>query len=160
MPDTYRQAASLLVLRPSPDGRGDPDMLLVHKPRKKDAWQLPQGGCEEGESIEQAALRELQEEAGISRADILGASMEVYKYDFPPSFRRFRPDQICGQRIAFVFAVVEPDTAVKVDRNEIDGYQWVDLPGLRQYVAREEYLRLVERLYREALEHFRARSGR
>nr|WP_245542199.1 NUDIX domain-containing protein [Rubellimicrobium thermophilum] len=29
------------------------------------AWQLPQGGIDEGESAEQAALRELEEETGI-----------------------------------------------------------------------------------------------
>ncbi len=61
MPDVYRSAASLIVLRPRRGGSGDPQMLLLHKPRKRDAWQLPQGGCEEGETIEQAALRELME---------------------------------------------------------------------------------------------------
>lgn len=160
MTDTYRQAASLVVLRPSADGSSrEPELLLLHKPRKRDAWQLPQGGCEAGESVEQAALRELHEEAGIANAEILGASMEVYTYDFPPSFRRFRPDAICGQRIAFVFAVVPPETPVRVDENEIDAYRWVDAKGLRQYVTREEYLRLAERLYREAITHFQARKG-
>ena len=55
MPDTYRSAASILVLRNAKRGGVKHELLLVHKPRKKDAWQLPQGGMEEGETPEQGA---------------------------------------------------------------------------------------------------------
>ena len=55
MPDVYRSAASILVLKPVdvclPGGKCETvyQILLLHKPRKKDAWQLPQGGVEGGE---------------------------------------------------------------------------------------------------------------
>ncbi len=51
------------------DGR----ILLVRQYRyvQKDArWEIPTGGCVEGESLEEAAQRELQEEAGY-RAGVL-----------------------------------------------------------------------------------------
>tara|TARA_R110002124_G_scaffold43984_3_gene134826 strand:+ start:1186 stop:1617 length:432 start_codon:yes stop_codon:yes gene_type:complete len=35
--------------------------------RDQDAWQMPQGGVEKGEAPRQAALRELEEETGVSR---------------------------------------------------------------------------------------------
>lgn len=34
--------------------------------RFKDAWQMPQGGIDKGESVQEAALRELAEETGIT----------------------------------------------------------------------------------------------
>ena len=141
--EIYRPCASIAVVRPHGDGY---QILLVHKPRKKDAWQLPQGGCEEGETIEQAAARELQEEAGIT-ADILGKSDEVYQYDFPASYRRFRPDNVKGQRIEYVFAITDAETEVQVDNDEIDRFVWVTHDEIGEYIKRKEYLDLIQRVY-------------
>ncbi len=151
--DHYRQAASLLLLKPvlegdSPDGY---QLLLLHKPRKNDAWQLPQGGVEEGESLEQAALRELMEEAGISDCKIVGKSEHCYQYDFPESFRRFKRDDVCGQCIHYFYALAPNTVAVQVDNKEIDGHIWVDLQQVEHYVKRPAYKELVENLYAEAL---------
>jgi putative (di)nucleoside polyphosphate hydrolase len=126
-------------------------VLLLHKPRKKDAWQLPQGGTEEGESIRDAALRELQEEAGISGVKYLGQSEHIYQYDFPASFRRFRPDHVCGQKIHFVFALADAGAAVTVDAKEIDRYVWVYPNQVSQYVKRKEYLKLANELIKEGI---------
>jgi 8-oxo-dGTP pyrophosphatase MutT (NUDIX family) len=155
MQDTYRQCASVVLLRSSvgcsPDGCGNLyQVLLVHKPRQKDAWQLPQGGVEEGETVEEAALRELQEEAGVT-AKIIGESRQTYRYDFPASYRRFRPDHICGQLIRFVFAVPDGAQAVQVDGKEIDSFVWVDPEQLRQYLRRSKYLHLVQSLVQQAI---------
>ncbi len=89
---------------------------------------------------------------------MLGASREVYKYDFPPSFRKFRPDNVCGQKIAFVFAVADPEVRVTVDAKEVDKHVWVDAATVPRYVKREEYLKLIERLYTEAVTHWKARG--
>ncbi len=152
MNDIYRQAASLLVLRPRPGVDSTYDLLLLHKPRKRDAWQLPQGGVEAGETVEQAALRELQEEAGINTATVLGVSEKVYQYDFPSSFRRFRPDNVKGQQIGFVLAKVPANTVVRVDDNEIDGHVWIGIDELGNYIRRTEYTDLIRGLYEEALQ--------
>lgn len=155
MGEIYRVAASALVLRPvsvcAPEGCGEVhQVLLLHKPRKNDAWQLPQGGVETGETILQAALRELQEEAGITQAEVLGESSRRYQYDFPPTFRRFRPDNVRGQEIHFIIARVAADTTVNVDQREIDSFAWVDPEQLHLYIRREEYLELVRRVIQEA----------
>ena len=155
MSDVYRLAASILVLRPtevsSRDGSSTVyQLLLLHKPRKKDAWQLPQGGVEAGENIEQAALRELKEEAGC-KCGVLGKSLKVYQYDFPQSFRRFRPDNVKGQRIEYVFAIVEPDCPINVDNKEIDAFQWINPSQIPLFIKRQEYLDLIQELYGEAV---------
>ncbi len=151
MQDAYRQAASLVLLRPGESTDAPYEVLLLHKPRKKDAWQLPQGGFEDSETAEECAVRELQEEAGITDVRILGKSSTVYQYDFPQSYRRFRPDHICGQRIEFVFGFTGRDTAVIVDAKEVDRYLWVLPSVLGQYLKRKEYLELAKHLYEEAV---------
>lgn len=151
MSDTYRSAASILVLRDAKRGGSRHELLLVHKPRKKDSWQLPQGGMEEGETPEQCALRELQEEAGVDGGvRILGVSDVEYTYDFPESYRRFRPDNICGQRIKFVLGKADADLTMKVDGVEIDRGIWIAPRDLERFVHRGEYLALVRRLIDEA----------
>ena len=146
--EVYRSAASVLLLRPNGDSY---QILLLRKPRKRDAWQLPQGGREEGENIEQAALRELMEEAGINNAEVLGKSSAIYQYDFPVSYRRFRPDHVKGQKIEFICALTGADTVVTVDQKEINLFVWVTLDELRRYVKRGEYLHLVQRVYEDAM---------
>lgn len=47
------------------------------------AWQMPQGGIQKGEAAEAAAMRELKEEIGVTKAVIIGQSKQAYRYDFP-----------------------------------------------------------------------------
>jgi putative (di)nucleoside polyphosphate hydrolase len=148
MTEVYRRAASLLLLRQTARGY---EFLLLHKPRKGDAWQLPQGGIEQNEDVTQAALRELKEEAGIDDCKVLGVSSSAYQYDFPPAYRRFRPDNVKGQRIEFVLAVAKDDVTVTVDKNEIDKHVWVNLEEMEKYVKRKQYADLVKELFDEAM---------
>jgi 8-oxo-dGTP diphosphatase len=45
--------------------RRDDEILLVHRPRYDD-WTLPKGKLRRGESFEEAALREVEEETGFA----------------------------------------------------------------------------------------------
>lgn len=141
--------ASIVLLKPAEEGF---EVLLVHKPRKRDSWQLPQGGMEEGENVEQAALRELFEEAGVEGVTVIGQSQKVYQYDFPASFRRFKGDKLKGQHISFIFALAGENPQVKVDNKEINGHVWVRQKQLGFYIKRAVYLDLVRTLVSEAVE--------
>lgn len=156
MEEIYRSAASILVLRPSevcsPEGcETIYQILLLHKPRKRDAWQLPQGGSENQETAEQTAVRELKEEAGFDGVRVLSKSERIYQYDFPTSYRRFRPDHVRGQRIEYVTSIVTEDPIVKVDGKEVDKFVWVLPEQLHLYIKRKEYLDLTRGLYDEAV---------
>lgn len=47
-------------------------------------WQFPQGGADEGEDLEAAAIRELHEETGARSITHLGRTEGWLTYDFPP----------------------------------------------------------------------------
>jgi 8-oxo-dGTP pyrophosphatase MutT (NUDIX family) len=55
-------AAGGVVWRPGEGG--GVDVLLVHRP-KYDDWSLPKGKLDAGESFEDAAMREVEEETGL-----------------------------------------------------------------------------------------------
>jgi len=47
-------------------------------------WQMPQGGIDAHEDAEAAAFRELEEETGVTSAELIGAHPEWLTYEFPP----------------------------------------------------------------------------
>ena len=147
MSDVYRNCASIAVFRKKGDFF---QMLLVHKPRKKDAWQLPQGGVEKGETIREAAQREIQEEAGITPT-IVGDTKHVYQYDFPASYRRFRPDNVCGQKVEYFIGILDASEEVQVDDEEIDDFVWTSRTGISKYIKRKAYRKLVTQLYDDGI---------
>jgi 8-oxo-dGTP diphosphatase len=60
------RAAGGIVVRSGPDGN---ELLLVHRPRYDD-WSFPKGKVDAGESDEDAARREVEEETGL-RCELL-----------------------------------------------------------------------------------------
>src|SRR5690606_10214352 len=48
------------------------------------AWQMPQGGIDADADIETAARRELKEEIGTDKAEILRIHHSKIRYDIPP----------------------------------------------------------------------------
>ena len=142
---THRPCASILIQRIANDGTEE--ILLVHKDREHDSWQIPQGGIEKGESAEQAARRELLEETNI---DLTGTDLErslhEYHYDYPRSFIEAEQPKYQGQHLIFFSALVPSDTVVQVDGRELDSYEWVQPSEIGKYLEREDYRIVVEKV--------------
>ncbi|XP_030967557.1 nudix hydrolase 26, chloroplastic-like [Quercus lobata] len=51
------------------------------------AWQMPQGGVNEGEDPRSAAIRELREDTGVSSVEIVAEVPYWLTFDFPPEVR-------------------------------------------------------------------------
>lgn len=99
---------------------GDRVLLVRHTYRAPSTWMLPGGGVHRGEAFRAAAVREADEELGLSLADLtLLLSYTVH--------REHKHDQLS----VFV-AEVSGDTDLIVDRAELAEARWWpldDLPG-------------------------------
>ncbi len=61
-------SAGAIILR---EVEGKLKVALAHHPRTTKSWVLPKGHVEEGESLEQAASREIYEEAGLDNVQLI-----------------------------------------------------------------------------------------
>jgi len=95
-------------------------------------WQMPQGGVDKGETASEAALRELQEEIGVSQklVTVLEETDEWIYYDFPPDLRKRFPGPYVGQRqkwFALRFNGSDSDVRLDLHTPEFDAWRWAPL---------------------------------
>lgn len=75
---TYRQSTSAVILDKA--GR----ILIVQNNSYKDnEWNIPGGGIEAGETPEITIIRELNEELGSDKFEIVKISKQTYRYEWP-----------------------------------------------------------------------------
>lgn len=76
-PDRYRPCVGIILLN-------NRDRIFVgERLNAPDAWQMPQGGIDPGESPVDAAVRELREETGIKSAELIGMDDTWRTYTLP-----------------------------------------------------------------------------
>lgn len=94
----------------------------------RDAWQMPQGGIDPGESPKSAALRELREETGVvqSLVEPVSSIDRWVRYDLPESLvpslwgGKFR-----GQKQKwFLFRFIGTDAQIDIDTEEPEFSEW------------------------------------
>ena len=111
------------------------------------SWQLPQGGIDAAEDPAAAVLRELAEEIGTDRAEIIGEHPDWLTYDLPDALLgvalrgRYR-----GQTQRwFALRFLGRDADIRLDADphpEFDAWRWADLaelPGLAVDFKRPVY---------------------
>jgi 8-oxo-dGTP diphosphatase len=108
------KAAGGAVVR---DGR----VAIVHRP-KYDDWTLPKGKLDPGESFEEAALREVEEETGLRCR--LGRQLPSSKYVDPK-----------GRRKVVRYWQMEPLEGEFAPNKEVDELRWLEPAGARELLS-------------------------
>ena len=113
-----------------------------------EAWQMPQGGIDDGEDPLEAAFRELEEETGVRRhlAEIIAASRDWLCYDLPDDLiGKIWNGQYCGQRqmwYAIRFLGRDTDVNLHTAHPEFRAWMWAparDHPNLIVPFKRDLY---------------------
>ncbi|HAU92593.1 MAG: RNA pyrophosphohydrolase [Pseudomonadota bacterium] len=96
------------------------------------SWQFPQGGIDEGETVEQAMYRELHEEVGLTPKDvsILSVTRNWVRYKLPKRLIRQGSNPVCiGQKQKWFLLQLDcQDKDVDVLKSghpEFDDWRWV-----------------------------------
>jgi putative (di)nucleoside polyphosphate hydrolase len=122
-PRFYRPNVGLMLI--AADGR----VFVGRRLNQPDAWQMPQGGVDKGETPVEAACRELAEEIGTSRALLLRESKGWITYDVPQSLRPAHwKGKWRGQAqkwFALAFTGRDADIDLAAHDREFDAWQWV-----------------------------------
>ena len=120
-------AAGGLVWRRADDGI---EIVVVHRPRYDD-WSLPKGKLDEGESFEDAALREVEEETGLhcTLGDFLGEASYVDHKDREKLVR---------------FWTMEAGEGDFAPDDEVDDLRWVPLGEALPLLSYDFDRKLVE----------------
>jgi putative (di)nucleoside polyphosphate hydrolase len=93
-------------------------------------WQFPQGGMRSGESLEQALFRELNEEIGITQAQvsIVGQTERWLRYRLPPRYVRRNQQPLCtGQKQRWFLLRLQAEVSFDFTRTsepEFDAWRW------------------------------------
>lgn len=145
----YRPSVGIMLLN-------DKNEVFVGRRRNTagEAWQMPQGGIDEGEDPREAAFRELKEETGIENAEILAENKSWLYYDLPPALvSNARHKGWRGQRqkwFAMRFKGSDADINIENPESEFSAWKWVSMDDLVDLIV--PFKRLV---YMSVLDEFR-----
>jgi putative (di)nucleoside polyphosphate hydrolase len=140
----YRPAVGIMLL--NPENR----VFVAQRREMPGAWQMPQGGIDPGEGPRQAAFRELAEEIGTAKAEVIAESAQWLRYDLPPELvGRVWGGRYRGQAqkwFAMRFLGRDAEINLETEHPEFDAWQWVpaaDLPRLIVPFKRQLYLDIL-----------------
>jgi putative (di)nucleoside polyphosphate hydrolase len=104
-------------------------VLALERAEIPGAWQLPQGGWELDETVEQAVYREIEEETGLQREELelLSRLPEPLAYELPPEWRTTKTGM--GQvHYWFRFKLRKADTSLTLPPDgEFRAWAWMPM---------------------------------
>ena len=120
-----------------------------------EAWQMPQGGIDDGEDAEQAALRELGEETGIApdKVTLIATAPDELYYDLPEDLvGKVWKGKWRGQRqrwFLYRFLGDDADVNIATEHQEFKAWDWIAPETLPDVIVP-----FKQQLYRDVLAAF------
>ena len=97
---------------------------------KAEAWQLPQGGIDEGETPIEAGFRELKEETSIVNVEFVSEYPEWLNYDIPlPLANALWEGKFRGQTqrwLLFSFTGIDNEININTSHPEFKNWEWIN----------------------------------
>jgi putative (di)nucleoside polyphosphate hydrolase len=130
----YRPCVGLMLLNRQ-------DQVFVGKriDQTVEGWQMPQGGIDEGEDPRTAAMRELKEETGTDKAEIIGEMADWLTYNLPPHLVGIAfHGKYRGQRqkwFALRFLGEDRDIDLYTHEPEFAEWKWVEMEALPRLIV-------------------------
>ena len=119
-------------------------------------WQMPQGGIDDGEDPAVAVIRELHEETGTGKAEIIGEIDDWLSYDLPSDLLgnvwegRYRGQAQKWFALKFIGVDADFDLS-REEKPEFDAWQWTDLETLPDRIVpfkKKIYKRVADEFHR------------
>ena len=144
----YRPNVAAVILSPNYPEKVE---VLIAKRNDINAWQFPQGGIDEGESEEEALLRELKEEIGTDEVEIIAKMPGWQKYDFPKMIAK-KMYPFDGQKQKYFLVKLKKGAKINLNtaHPEFEEYKFVPVDKVFEYV--KSFKRPV---YKTVIEYFK-----
>ena len=109
----------------------DEGMIFAGKriDNRAEAWQMPQGGIDEGEDAVTACFREMAEEIGTDKAELIAQHPEWLDYDIPENLaNKLWNGAYKGQTQKWMllrYKGVDADINIATEIPEFESWQWM-----------------------------------
>ena len=114
--------------------------LLIYSARNK-VWGFPKGHIEPGETEKETALREIQEETGLTKLKEVDGFRVEDVYNVTSNRGASKGAEIEKHSIYFLFETQSAD--VVVDQKEITDYKWLKKPDTEKLLSHESAKKLL-----------------